>query len=537
MRQRGLSLFVATALAVLTLASCSSGGNGTSSSANRADADTNAVMHIGTPFFVAGPSFHLDPRVGITGNENTWFWAIYAPLMRYSTSQNKYTPYLAKSVKVVNPTTVDIEIRPDAKFDTGDPVTAADAKATMDSMLKNLRAGTGNGLNGGLRLVSEVEVTGNLTYTLHFSKSALGVVYELLAGREGIIEPRAAGASQDTAPVGNGPFKFQSLTPGVRLVVTKSPTFFDAAQVKLNGIEFKNLAEGQPQMNALLAGDIDLTSGPVGGGIDYVLSKTLASNPSYKAISFEGTGFSFFDMCRAPGYIFNDARVRQAVQYGTDRTAIAKSVYNNPALAATQVWAQDSPLYDPSISKDYGYDPTKAKQLLADASVAPGTKISLVINAGDPSAQQTALLMQQQWSKIGLDLTIAQTDNQNADFYIPASTKSTKYQATLNVYSRPPSTKISLLFTPGVQRNACNFVDQKIVDGYTTLQGLDPSTPGGIAAWKQLDGYIASIAAILPLLIRPIFIGASAKVQNLSADTLGPVGLVGLDYENIWMSK
>jgi peptide/nickel transport system substrate-binding protein len=533
-RCRRSSLLAAGLVTATVLSACTGGNGGKSDSAH---ADPNAVLRVGTPFFIAGPSFHLDPRIGITGNENTWFSAIYAPLMKYSTTQNKYTPYLAKQVSIVDPTTVEIEIRPEAKFDNGQPVTAADAKATLDSMLKNLEAGTGNGLNGGLRLVKNVQITGDRTYTIHFSKPALGVVHELLAGREGIIEPQGASASQDTAPIGNGPFKFTSLTPGIKLTLAKSSTFFDADKVKLKGIEFDNLAEGQPQMNALRAGDIDLTSGPVGGGLSFNLSKSLAGNPSYQAVTFEGTGFSFFDMCRAPGYLFNDVRVRQAVQYGTDRTAIAESVYSDKSLAASQVWAQDSPLYDPSITTEFGYDVNKAKALLAQAGVAPNTKVTVVISSTDPSAQQTALLMKQQWAKIGLDLVISQTDNQNADFYIPGTTKSPKFQATLNVYSRPPSTKISLLFTPGAQRNACDFVDQKIIDEYTALQEKDPTDASAIAGWKQLDRYVASIAAIVPLLTRPIFIGAAKRVEGLSKDTLGPVGLVGPDYESITMAS
>jgi hypothetical protein len=144
--------------------------------------------------------------------------------------------------------------------------------------------------------------------------------------------------------------------------------------------------------------------------------------------------------------------------------------------------------------------------------------------------------MKQQWQKIGLNLDISQTDNQNADFYIPGTSRSVKYQGTLNVFSRPPSTKISLLFTPKAQRNACNFVDQTIIDGFKGLQGLDPTDPTAIAEWKKLDRYIASIGAVIPLLTRPIFIGASKRVQALSSDTLGPVGLVGPDWESIYMT-
>ena len=497
--------------------------------------DNPKVLRVGTPFFVAGPEFHLDPRVGITGNENTWLYALYAPVMKYTTSKNSYEPNLAQSVTITSPTSVDIVLRDDATFDNGNPVTADDAKATLGAMIANLKAGKGRGLNQGLRLVDNVKVTGGKRYTINFSAPAKGIVHELLAGREGMILPAGAGATQDTKPVGNGAFKLGSLTNEVSLSLVKSDSYFDADSVALDGLEFRNLAEGQPQMNALLAGDIDLTSGPVAGGLSSELLKTIEGRSGLQAVTFLGNGFAYFDMCRADGYLFNDVRVRQAIQFGTDREALAKAIYGDSKLASGQVWSRENALYDPAIDEKYGYDPDKAKQLLAEAGVKPGTTVRVVVSSAHPAAEQTMLLMKDQWKQIGLGLNISQTDDQNSAFYLPGATQETKFDGTYNVFSRPPSTKISVLFTPESLKNGCNFVDQRIVKGYTELQGLDPTEPATVAAWKTLDDYIASINALMPLMNAPIFIGASDRVENLSADTLGPVGIVGPNYAAIRM--
>ncbi len=502
----------------------------------RAKVDANAVLKVGIPFFIGTPTFNLDPRISVTANENTWDWALYAPLVRFTASTGKYTPYLAQSVTVIDPANVKVAIRADAMFDNGQPVTAADAKATLESMVANQKAGRAGGLNAAIALVQSVEVNDTKTFTIHFTGPALGVVFELLAGREGIVVPASATGTQNTQPVGNGPFKFTSLTSGQKLVTERSSTFFDAKKIKLKGVEFHNVAEGAPQMNALLAGDIDLTAGSVSGGLDFTSFQALSKNRDFKALTWAGTGYSYFDMCRASGYLFNDVRVRQAIQYGTDRAALAQSVYGDKSYAASQFWAKGTSYYDPSIEKDYGYNPTKAKKLLAQAGVAPGTTVTYLINpAADATSSPMALLMKQQWEKIGLNLVISQTENQVTDFYVPASAKppTVKYQSTQVTFTRAPSAKLSLVFTPNVQRNACNFVDEQITGPMTELLGLSPTSAQAVATWKKVDRYVASIAAVIPLLIRPIFTGTNSRVLGASSDTLGPVGLVGIQYDKI----
>ncbi len=500
--------------------------------------DKNAVLRVGVPFF-SSTSFNMDPRISITSNEATWYWALYAPLMRYSQSTGKYTPYLAESVTVVDPSNVKVVIRNDAMFDNNQPVTSADAKATLEAMVANQKAGRANGINAAVQLISSVEVVDTKTFIIHFSRPALGVVYELLANREGIIVPASAGASQNTAPVGNGPFKFTSLTAGVKLVTERSSTFFGAKTVQLKGVEFLNLLGGTPQMNALLAGDIDLTASASGGGLDATTYEALRSNNKFRAMAFSTGQYTYIDMCRSQGYLFSDVRVRQALQLGIDREALAQALYGDKSLAATQLWQKGELYYDASIAKENAYNPKKAKKLLADAGVAPGTSVTFLINPpSDPSQNDAALRIKQQLEKIGLSLNISQTDNQITDFYVPASAKppTVKYQATMLPYTRVASAKLTTLFTPNTQRNACNFLDDQITTPMNELQGLAPTSQQAITMWKKVDKYVMNIAAVVPLVWRPNFIGASARINGLTPDRLGPVGQAGYQYDKFSMN-
>jgi len=63
---------------------------------------------------------------------------------------------------------------------------------------------------------------------------------------------------------------------------------------------------------------------------------------------------------------FSNIKVRQAIQYAIDSKTIAESVYFGQ-YGYTNQWAvTGGPEYNPNV-KGYPFDPTKAKQLLAEA--------------------------------------------------------------------------------------------------------------------------------------------------------------------------
>ena len=541
-RWRSLAI-IGVLVATIAVAACSgnNGGSASDSSGSGAetappaagDFDPNGVLRVGAPLQLVS-TLSLDPRVSSISGETVWLSALYAPLMRYTPSTGEFTPYLAESVTTIDPKTVSVAIRPNAVFDNGQQMTAADAKATIDAMKANQAGGKAPGIQAGIQIIDSIEIVNDKTFVVHMARDGLGVIYELLSGRESYIVPASAGASQNTAPIGTGAFKFESYIKGQKLKFTKSKTFFDQANVRLAGLELLNLTEGTPQQNALLAGDIDITSGSAGGGLDPAGLAVLARNRKFRTLTVPGNNFTYVDMCKAPGYILSDVRVRQALQYGTDRAALAKAIYGDESLATTQEWAKGSPFYNPDLDAKYAYDPQKAKDLIKQAGVEGGT-IRLIWTTTDPTTQNMALLVQQQWSQLGLKVQITQTDDSVGDFFLPALSKSVKHDVFFAPFVRTPSTKLSLMFAPHVQRNVCGFEDPKILTAIEQLQGLNPTTPEAAATWKSIADYVASIAAIIPSTLRPQLVGYSDKVGGVTADTGATGGTVSLQYTSLYI--
>ncbi|MEV8517647.1 ABC transporter substrate-binding protein [Dactylosporangium sp. NPDC051484] len=509
---------------VLTLAACG-GGSGSNSSRDN-------TLRIGFALNQRA-TLNLDPRLSSSTGEIYVLSALYSPLMRYVASSHSYTPYLATKVAEVDNKTIAVELRPGLKFSDGSDLTAEDAKATFESMAKNMVAGKAGGLNPGIAQLDNVEVTSPTSFVMHFKSPAVGFIYDMLSGRESYIVPSQATADQNTKPVGSGAFKLKSFVPGSKIEMVKADTFFDAANVKLDGLTFISVDEGNAMLNALRAHTVDIGAGSAFGGLDPSSFKTLSGDSRFGTLTYPSENFAYFDSCKAPGYAMNNLKLRQALVYGTDRPALAEAIYGSKDLRAIQIWRPGSPYYDQSIDDDFAYNPEKAKQLLAEGGVKEGQKLKLILTPIDPAGQPLSLVLKDQWAKIGIDLEVSVGDIVT-DHYVPASEHKTKYDASLSVLSREPSQRLSINFTLNTIRNICNYNDPKILAMIDKLQAISPNDPAAPAAWAEASRYLAETGALLPLSGRPTLAGWDKKrVDGVSEETLGRLAVDSIQYEKL----
>jgi ABC-type transport system substrate-binding protein len=76
------------------------------------------------------------------------------------------------------------------------------------------------------------------------------------------------------------------------------------------------------------------------------------------------------------GSIFNDIRIRQAIEYAIDRQTIATELGHGFLIPANQFEPYGSPAYNPNIGRPY--DPDQAKRLLAAAGYPTGFKTTII---------------------------------------------------------------------------------------------------------------------------------------------------------------
>jgi peptide/nickel transport system substrate-binding protein len=494
--------------------------------------DPNAVFRIGTQQSVQ--SLVLDPRISATGQEAVWDTALYAPLMRFDAKTNKYSPYLAQAVTVVDPQTIKVQLRSDAKFDSGAPVTATDAKATIEATAKNAKAGKCNGCIASAGTLTSVEVVDAQTFVLHYSGPSLGFVYDLLVGRETMIVPASAGAEQNTKPVGDGPFKFVSLVPNSQIVLTKSSSFFDANNIRLGGLKFQILVNGTPQANALFAGDIDAAY-----GLD-ASTYTTAQGKGFQVLNaLDGNGIFYVDMCESPNYFFQNPMVRQALQYGTNRPAMTQQIERGLSIPMYTIFAPGQAQYNATIAKKYAFSTKKAKALLSQAGVQQGATVRMLVNTSTYAEFNSgSLILKDQWSKLGLNVTLTPTNDIVGDYIDPArgSAKNPKADGAMNQFSRPNLQKLTRWFVPGGAANSCGYNNAQVNSIATELAGLSPTDPKAIADWKQAAQLVADDASIIPLFQTPVLRGLAKNVKGAKVSTFATENLVGNRWTDLYMT-
>jgi dipeptide transport system substrate-binding protein len=132
--------------------------------------------------------------------------------------------------------------------------------------------------------------------------------------------------------------------------------------------------------------------------------EAMKKDPALNVLQKEGlnVGYIAFNVEKKP---FDDKRVRQALNYATNKEAILKAVYQGSGQVAKNpippiLWS-----YNDAV-QDYSYDPAKARELLAQAGHANGFDVDLwylpVTRPYNPDGKRMAELIQADWAKVGV---------------------------------------------------------------------------------------------------------------------------------------
>jgi peptide/nickel transport system substrate-binding protein len=107
---------------------------------------------------------------------------------------------------------------------------------------------------------------------------------------------------------------------------------------------------------------------------------------------------------------FQDARVRQAMNYATDVDTLIRTVMRGAAYRLASAFGPGIPGYDESL-RPYPYDPDRARQLISEAGFPTGFEVTLVTPEGrylnDRLASEAIAGM---WSRVGVRTRVQVSD-------------------------------------------------------------------------------------------------------------------------------
>jgi peptide/nickel transport system substrate-binding protein len=444
---------VATA-AIPAAAGSSSGGT----------VDKAAVLRFGSPIEENGGVWFdpTGPRSGVAQNPNSRLWLdLIYDTMIHNTPDGQGEPGLATKWTTPDASTIELTLRQGVKYPDGAPFNAQVVKAAWDKLLASGRPN----LTANVRALQSVEVVDDHTVRLHLNQPiAQTWVEDELKNSNAIAVPSPNATDLENKPVGAGPYQLESYTNG-KIVLSKNPSFYDPKQQKLAKIEFDQVPFGAPGVAALQAGTVDLIWMIPPDSIDTIESAgfDVTARPSPRAFAM--------NLCPTQG-VFASKEARQALQYAVDRDAINEGALNGTGAPTTTPLPRTSPFYNKSLTKTYTYNPKKAKALLKQAGVAPGTTVKALIPAVSPY-DAIGEVVQSQLKDVGLNVEITKSTTFGAD--------AQRAQPELTVVSNDPGLFANIYGGMAGALNVCGWKNDQLVAELNAAR--DASKP--VAEQKQ----------------------------------------------------
>jgi oligopeptide transport system substrate-binding protein len=342
----------------------------------------------------------LDPAISwdVAGwtVEDSVFNALYRYAPKPGAEGTELIPDIAAEMPQISAdgTTYTIKLRPDVKFapPVNRAVTADDVKYSFERMMAEPRCpatyfyegvvGASDVVNGKAKTISGVKVVDPQTIQFRLMSPDLSFLYALsmefcdVVPREWVAK---WGKNVNRHPLGTGPFYLTEWTTGRKITLLKNPNYWNADKVYLDGVDFTfNLTPS----NALLKlerGEVDI----LGDNIPPADVARVTTDPQWKPYVYSqpliATTYLFMNMTKQP---FDNLQVRQALSWAIDRDKLVK-LQSGQAVSLYQIYPQNLPGSEPG-KVYYGYDPAKAKALLAEAGYPDGFKSVIYTSNVDP---------------------------------------------------------------------------------------------------------------------------------------------------------
>jgi peptide/nickel transport system substrate-binding protein len=259
----------------------------------------------------------------------------------------------------------EFALRKGIRFHNGEPVTAEDVKFSLE----RYRGASSKMLRERVQTI-ETPDPGRVRIRLKQPWPDFMMFYSIATGAGWIVPKKyVEKVGEDgfkKAPVGAGPYRFVSFTPGVELVLEAFDQYW-RKRPSVKRLVFRAIPDDATRLAALKRGEID-----VGYAFWGALAEEARRTPGIvlKATVVPTTFWVYFADQWDPRSPWHDRRVRLAANHAIDRHAINRAENLGHAKITFSIIPASFDFYWPPPA--YPHDPARARQLLAEAGYAHG---------------------------------------------------------------------------------------------------------------------------------------------------------------------
>ena len=225
-------------------------------------------------------------------------------------------------------------------------------------------------------------------------------------------------------PAGTGPYRYKERVPGNAVIYERVDDHWSGIRPDFQEFEMRFVAEHATKLGMILAGEAHIADLPrelqgqaLAAGKEIITSQNVAMQVK---LAFNGLYMQSGDPAFNPDLPWVDIRIREAMNRALDRETMIEVLYDGRADRLVRYNMHD--VHEGYVSELaerfeawYGYDPERAKELLAEAGYPdafsdPVIPVVSVHWPGNPEWQAMAELTQVYFEEIGLQTELREMD-------------------------------------------------------------------------------------------------------------------------------
>ena len=326
------------------------------------------------------------------------------------------------------------------------------------------------------------------------------------------LTKRGSGWTKPENFVGNGAFNLKSWTLGRKLVVEKSPTYWDVKSTKLDEIHFFSIELETTQENAFRAGQLHNIYNL---HIDKVATYKKEHADELRIKPHLASYFYRFNVNKKP---CDDVRIRQALTMAIDRESIVKNVTKGEQMASTFFTPPGVGGY--TARARFKEDVGEAQKLLAQAGYPNGEgfpSLELLYNTTE-GHRIIAEAIQQMWKKnLNINVTL---QNQEWKVYLDRQ-RQMDYQISRAGWTGDypdPNTFLDM-WTSWSQQNQTGWSDTKY-DALIRKAAITKDPDARLEVFQEAEEILMDQLPIIPIYIYTRVYALHPAVKNWHANVL-----------------
>lgn len=463
-----------------------------------------------------GSADTLDPHTWTNLVDGSRVYNLYDSLLAFDANAQPQLSLAEEFTPNANATEWTVRLRPHVTFHDGKPLTA-------DDVIFSYRRITNpkSPLVGATSLapvdVARMKKLDSLTVRIpcHYPFAGLR---ELQACYDFFIVPEGFDPKR---PVGTGPFKFESFTPGQQSTFVRNPNYWGTAPY-VDRLIISDYSDESSQLNALASNQVDV--------IDLLSADSIAPVQSGggNILIANGGGYTPFTM-RVDQPPFNDVRVRQAFRLIVDREQMLKLIFGGHGTIGNDLFGLYDPAYNHSLPQRT-QDLEQAKSLLKQAG-HENLSVQLVTSDIGAGTLKAAQVFAQQATSAGVKVSLKQVTA--TEFFGPNYLKWTFAQDYWNYYPFFPNAFQAMV--PGAPFNETHLNDPVYNRLLRQAVGtVDPTQRAQLVHELQAREYSGQSSGYIIPYFPPTIDGYGKHVRGLVPSKTGlPLGT--FDFKRLWI--